>query len=110
MEWKIQDLEKELANFKKTSILKRDQTSLEEMYSFLESLKPSIKKRLAKHGYGLAVSTHEVFGILAEEMDELNDEVRNNNYELAYNELVDIAVAAMFGMCSVKNYIDKENH
>ena len=90
------------------SLVDRPQTSVLEIQDHIASLIPAAQKRLDKHGYGVAISPHEIFGILAEEMDELIDELRANNRVEFLNELVDIAIAAVFGMVSMGYVLDDE--
>lgn len=52
-------------------------------------------------GCGAFVSTHEVYGALAEEMDELLDVVREDNLYEARQELFDVAATAIFGIASI---------
>ena len=89
---------------RETNLVVRQQTTDEEMQQVvLDEVLPAIGRRLARHGYGLAAGPHEIYGILAEEMDELIDELRDNNHTEFYHELLDIAVGAIFGMASMKN-------
>lgn len=74
------------------------------MFDALDALRVAMLIRLERHGYGLAAGPHEIYGILAEEMAELLDEVRANNAPDVYNELVDIAIGAIFGMVSMTHY------
>jgi NTP pyrophosphatase (non-canonical NTP hydrolase) len=60
-----------------------------------------IDKRLATKGSGAFVGPHEILGIVAEEYDELLEAVRSDNQGEIYYELLDIAVAAVIGMCSM---------
>lgn len=84
----------------------RRETTTKEAFDYVESLKAAILKRLERHGYGIAVSPHEVLGIILEEVDELIDEVRGNDLQNQYDELVDIAIAAVFGMISIQKRIE----
>ena len=45
--------------------------------------------------YGHFTSTHEAYGVLVEEVDELLDEIRSNNCEGVINEAIDVAAVAM---------------
>lgn len=62
------------------------------------------RKVVKKHGNGAAVSLHEIRGLLAEEIDEFNDEVRANNNKKAKEELIDIAIIALFGIDSINSW------
>jgi hypothetical protein len=68
-----------------------------------------LKFRLKTKGNGSYASRHEIYGILAEEMDELLDELRINSlagYKNFRKELLDIAVAALFAYtCMDERYI-----
>lgn len=57
----------------------------------------------AKHGIGVMLSPHEIFGILAEEWDELQKALRSDDPDRFFRELIDIAQTAQFGLaCLVK--------
>jgi NTP pyrophosphatase (non-canonical NTP hydrolase) len=56
--------------------------------------------RIAKHGPESFIGPHETLGILWEEFAELCDAVRANDTRQVRAELMDIAVAAVFGMAS----------
>ena len=59
------------------------------------------------HGMGALVSPHEIFGCLAEEFTEAQDEMHANNDKKFADELLDIAVAAILGVASLD--IEKKN-
>ena len=44
--------------------------------------------------YGQFTSTHEAYGVLAEEVAELLDEIRANNRDGVINEAIDVAAVA----------------
>lgn len=67
----------------------------------MENLLQNIKKREAKHGLKPHANAHETLGILTEEYDEFKDEVKSDDVLRQYEELCDIAVAALFGMASL---------
>lgn len=52
--------------------------------------------RLNQKGWGGSASTHEGYGIIAEELDELMDALRENDIPKIKKECLDIAVAAMY--------------
>ena len=58
--------------------------------------------RLKKHGNVHYIYSHQTYGILSEEFDEYLDEVRRNNYTRQQSELINIAVAAIWGLASLK--------
>ena len=61
-----------------------------------------LNRRLEKHGRGSFIGSHEIYGVIAEEMDELLEAIRGNNLHLVENELMDVAVAALFGYASLR--------
>lgn len=62
-----------------------------------------IEEKTAKHGGHGYESTHEIYGILAEEFNkELLKEVHDNNIEGFENELIDVAVSAIWGLASMR--------
>ena len=88
----------------------RPQTTMNEVKDQIAILVDATEKRLYKHGYGISSGPHEIFGIIAEEVDELIDEMRANNHDKFYDELVDIAVAAIYRMVSIQHRIDFEEY
>lgn len=78
----------------------------------IKNLRDGIYARLKKHGPGVFVSNHETFGVLAEEYHETVVALQSNNDEKFRSELMDVAVAAIFGvMCldSEKKLKEKKN-
>jgi len=73
------------------------------------ALGKKLRYRLETKGPGSYASRHEIYGILAEEMDELLDELRINTlsgYKNFRKELLDVAVAAIFAYaCMDGRYI-----
>ena len=58
-------------------------------------------KRYEEKGQGIAVSRHEIVGLISEEWQELLDALRSNDEDDFYDELIDIAVACLHGMISI---------
>ncbi len=54
-------------------------------------------KRLEQKGYGTFASRHEILGVITEEYKEVVDAVHEKNPEAIKQELLDIAVGAIFG-------------
>jgi hypothetical protein len=70
-----------------------------------ESIKIIINKihrKIAKNGGHTYESTHEIYGIIAEEYHELILELHSNRTEDFIFELEDLAVAAIWGIASMK--------
>lgn len=58
---------------------------------------------LKKYGCNLCVSSHEIHGLLHEEMSELEDSVQGNNVYEIRGELLDVAITAIWGLASIKH-------
>ena len=56
--------------------------------------------RLGQNGRGSYIGPHETLGMVTEEYDELKDAVRSNDPQEVEKELIDIAVACIFGIAS----------
>lgn len=61
-----------------------------------------LQKRLKQHGHAPLASIHEILGIMDEEHYELLMAVHQNDNDQVVEELVDIAVGALFGIASLK--------
>jgi hypothetical protein len=68
----------------------------------VSELQKQIDKRIDKHGRDSFIGPHEIFGVLAEEVDEYLVEVRLEDHDKQVAELFDIAVAAVFGIASLR--------
>ena len=79
----------------------RIQVTDEEIELALVKVKAMLEARLRQKGKGTFASTHEIYGVIAEEFDELGDELRSNNAAQFRNELTDIAVGAIFGIACI---------
>jgi NTP pyrophosphatase (non-canonical NTP hydrolase) len=62
-----------------------------------------LNKRLEQKGKGSFASSHEILGILTEEFKELIDEIHLGNIQNTQTELMDIAVACVFGYACIEN-------
>jgi len=67
----------------------------------LSRLKEELFARLGEKGYGSFISEHETLGVITEEYDELIDAVRADDPAAVRKELMDIAVACVFGDASI---------
>ena len=62
-------------------------------------------ERLEKHGPGIFAGKHEILGSITEEYYELIDAVRDDKHpEHFIDECMDIAVACIIGIASLKTY------
>ena len=68
----------------------------------IQIVKNKLVEKLRKKGNGSFVSRHESFGIVAEEFDELLDELRTNNKIKFKKELIDVAVACIFSIACLE--------
>ena len=60
-----------------------------------------MKVRLEHCGEGTFASQHEILGIITEEYHELVQAVQNNDKDELIEELLDVAVGAVFGIASI---------
>jgi NTP pyrophosphatase (non-canonical NTP hydrolase) len=82
--------------------IKRKQIEQKYNNRAIEIIKAKLKNRLKQKGNGSFISRHEAFGVIAEEFDELLDELRSNNYSKFKKELIDIAVASIFTLACME--------
>jgi hypothetical protein len=79
----------------------------EEVEKALDDLSKKILFRLEEKGDGTFSSTHEILGILEEEMVEFKESVKKNHEKDIRKELLDIAVGAVFAVaCIDAGYMD----
>jgi len=72
-----------------------------------KELSEKLLYRLQEKGIGSFASRHEILGILEEEMHELNDAIKSGNISDVKQELLDIAVGALFAVaCINENTLD----
>lgn len=81
----------------------RHQLTDEEIARVVDDILWKLNKRLKEKGMGIYVSSHETFGIIAEEHNEYLDSVGENNPEKQRQELMDIAVACIVGIASLQS-------
>ena len=60
-------------------------------------------ERLQTKGPHIFASSHEILGVVTEEFYELIDAVKSNDIDNVEKELVDIAVARLQGLASIKS-------
>jgi len=72
----------------------------------LEFARNELAREVVKKGNAIFVSRHEVLGVLAEEMGELEDEVRKGDLNRVGEELRDVLVAALWGLVSIREGMD----
>lgn len=76
--------------------------STEPRTAVLELVRQALDARLDEKGAHSFTSSHEIKGVLDEEYHELDIAIRKNDPQAVLDELLDIAVAAVFGICSAR--------
>jgi len=80
---------------------RRPKVNVDDIALVFKETRDKLNQRLNEKGNGIFVSSHECFGILQEEVNEYLDTIQANDKVEQYNELMDVAVAAMFAMASM---------
>lgn len=89
--------------------MKRPEVPEEILVEALNQFKRALLKRIRKHGKGAYFSRHETYGIIAEEFNlELLKAMQENNHINFEEELLDVAVAAIFGLASHRVIYDRK--
>lgn len=87
--------------------MKREIVPDEMIQGAVMRLKEKLEFRLKEKGRGTFASIHEILGVLREETRELEDAVHTNDHLNMREELLDIAVGAVFGeACIAAKTID----
>lgn len=82
----------------------RQQISSDAQDAAIEHLKEELERRLRQKGRGTFASTHEAYGIIAEEFIELGLALQANDMQRFLKECDDIAVACSFARaCASEN-------
>ena len=81
--------------------MKRSKITQEQVDEAMEKLKAKLQFRLEEKGYGTFASKHEILGIINEEHHELIEAVKSEPIENVREELLDIAVGAVFGVACI---------
>jgi hypothetical protein len=82
----------------------RQQLGKDDLEKALTEVVNMLFFRARQKGMGSMASNHEILGILSEEFAEYRDAVHaKGNQEEKVNELIDIAVAALFGIASIRS-------
>jgi NTP pyrophosphatase (non-canonical NTP hydrolase) len=85
----------------------RKQLNNDQINIGIDELIKKLYYRLEQKGYGTFSSRHEILGVVTEEYKEFIDAVHSKDYENMKEELLDIAVACVFGFtCIDENTID----
>lgn len=62
-----------------------------------------LTKRLDEKGRGSFSSTHEIRGVIDEEVNELKDAMHAKDFSAIEHELKDLIVGALFGLACLKS-------
>jgi hypothetical protein len=81
--------------------MERDQIADEQIHEAVKDVVQMLVYKFEQHGKGAAVSMHEAFGVMQEEMTELEDEMRANSQKKFRREAIDVAVAALWAIASL---------
>jgi NTP pyrophosphatase (non-canonical NTP hydrolase) len=78
--------------------MQRPQITDKEVENAVRIFRNKLEKARLEKGNDSWASTHEIFGLLTEEVREVEDEVRTGNKVAMVDELLDVAVIAVFGV------------
>lgn len=81
--------------------MKRKEVSTKALTYALDEAKSELSRRLGQYGYGGFVSSHEMYGVLMEEVNELSEALHSDDQDQFESELKDIIVAALFSLASL---------
>ena len=81
--------------------MKRKEVSTKALTYALSEARSELTRRLSEKGYGGFASTHEMFGEIMEEINELSKALHDNDEKQFVAELKDIVVAALFSLASI---------
>lgn len=91
----------------KESTLTRVQLNIDQIGEGLGRLREKLLFRLNTKGWGTMASSHEILGIIEEERKELTDAIQANDPAAIRHELLDVAVACVFGeICMAEETVD----
>lgn len=68
----------------------------------IDDLRQVMKRRLEEKGRGAFLSRHEILGVIEEEYSELVGAVTEPEMAAVVDELLDVAVACIFGVACIK--------
>lgn len=69
-------------------------------------MRTKLLMRLDQKGWDSFIGPHEILGILEEERMELTEAVRSDDWTEVVDELLDLAVGAVFGIASIMAIAD----
>ena len=85
----------------------RTQLSNDQIQDGIGKIVDKLYKRLNQKGYGTFSSRHEILGVITEEYEEFVDAVHSKDRENIKEEIMDLAVGAIFGLvCLDENTVE----
>ena len=78
--------------------MEKEKIELDRVAEIIEEVTHHLIHALNKFNWDKIASSHEALGIITEEYYELIEAIKNNNDVATRSELIDIAVAAIFGI------------
>lgn len=82
----------------------RQQLTIDDLKTAIGDVTVKLFFRATQKGLGSMASSHEILGIIDEEVNEYRNEVQTNSTaDHKIEELKDIAVAAIFGIASIQS-------
>ena len=81
----------------------RPQLTAADISEAIGSIRTRLQDMFNKFGEHSLVSSHECFGIIAEEMYELQKAVHENNREAIEKELADLGVCVILALASLQS-------
>lgn len=67
----------------------------------IKDIRDKLEIRLEEKGYRTYSSSHEISGVMDEEYDEMKEAIHNNDQQHLREELIDVAVAAIWSIVSI---------
>lgn len=74
----------------------------EQIKDAIDDMRQVMQRRLEEKGRGAFLSRHEILGIIEEEYSELVGAVTEPDMAPVVDELLDVAVACLFGVACIK--------
>ena len=74
-----------------------------EIVEEIDRLRAGLACTLVKYGNHSAASKHEILGLMQEEVAELTEAVHSGSSLDIINELLDVAIVAIYGAASLRN-------
>ena len=84
------------------SMASRPEFKVEHMTAVMGRMNNEFFRRIYQHGMGCLVSNAEIRGVVDEEVEEMHEAGRTDNYQHFDDELFDVAIAAIVGCVSLR--------